>query len=78
MPTYYRNPLYHNSVMPKPARSGFGYDKPVAIQAQCIYHAQICVRIQDKWYVQDDGFISITSVEHLAILEQWYEANQTS
>ena len=72
MPTYYQHPLYNKPHMAKPARSGLGYHKPIAIQAQCIYQAEICVRIESGWYVQDDGFIPITSDEHIAILEQWY------
>jgi hypothetical protein len=74
MTASYRNPFYQKPHMGLPARAGFGYDAPVAIQAQCIYYAEICVRIQNEWYVQDDGFIEITNKELLTVLERWYEA----
>lgn len=72
----YRNPLIpiRQPGFALPARSGLhSYTSPQAIQATCVYHAEICIRVNDKWYLQKDGFYEITDMDSLVVLETWYE-----
>lgn len=73
--TLYNHPLYYKPDSGRPARSGLdSYTTPRLIQVQCVYMAEICVRIDGKWYAHTDGFYPITP-EHVAVLEKWYEDN---
>lgn len=70
------NQLYEKPPMVGAARTGFGGNTPTAIQATCIFRAEMCCRIKGEWYVFDDGFIRITYRESIDALEQWYQTSQ--